>query len=150
MKIKFKKGWSMPTLSGFLFTLYCSLFKKQLQIKFTEKSKYTLDDTDQCDWNKIYGRVGLKYINGQRASEQLAVWRYCKGGFLIDEYYRVNGEMIMFKGVKVPLDTWVDVPKPAFINNIPASSWFGGSDSDGNNIGGKAPFDCEFELRIKK
>lgn len=149
MIVKFKKGSVIPNIKAFLFSLYASIFKKDLQIKFTEKSKYTLDATDQCDWNKIYGRAGLKYVDGNRKDEQMAVWRYCNNIFMVEQYYRVGGEMILFKGIEVPINKWFDVPKPSMFSIIPTGLWFGGSDSDGNSVGGKAPHYIEFELRLK-
>lgn len=147
-KVKHYKCKHYPNLISWIKILYASLFNKDLEIMFTEKSKYILDSTDQADRNKIYGRVSLKYKDGERQFEQWSTWNYFNDKFHVSIYYRVDGEMIFGQLHEVPMYTWYKIPKPEFSSRIPVSAYFGGEDSNNNGIGGVAPKDLNYKIRI--
>jgi hypothetical protein len=148
MIVKHYKNKHYPNVISWLRILYASIFNKDIEIMFTEESKYTLDEVDQADRNKIYGRVSSKYKDGERQFEQWSTWNYSNGLFNVSIYYRIDGLMVFGKRHNVPINTWFKVPKPTFSSKIPVSIYFGGNDSDNNGIGGVAPKDLTYKLRI--
>lgn len=52
-----KKGFHRPLtlLPAFIRSMGWKEFYMDRTFKFTEKSKYNLNDTDQLDWNKLVG-----------------------------------------------------------------------------------------------
>lgn len=77
MKVQHLKNRHYPKLSNLLTASWWVLCGYTVfSIRFTEKSKYTLDKGDQMDWNKVIGRGGILVRKGLRKKENLVVWRY--------------------------------------------------------------------------
>ena len=150
MIVKHYKGKHYPNLHATLLSMYASLRNRELEIKFTEDTKFTLDVIDQADRNKIYGRVAFKYKGKERQYEEWSSWGYLNNEFTISNYSRVDGKMIFGEKTIVPINTWFTIPKPNFISWFPVGVYFGGNDSDSNGIGGTPQKDLQYELRFKK
>lgn len=89
-----KKGFHRPLtlLPVFVRSMGWKEFYMDRTFKFTEKSKYNLNDTDQLDWNKL---VGVCYgIFGIHKNSDRMAWRYNVKNDLFElaAYWYNNGE----------------------------------------------------------
>lgn len=150
IRVKHTKGKHYCNFLSLVRIMWASLFKKEAHLIFTDSAKYTLDETDQADFNKVIGRGGLKIKNGPRKEEQFIVWRYIPEAnqFHIAKYWRENYEFDFSDLEIIEGSGSVRVNLSHFKSLLPLGGYFGGRDSDGNGIGGKAPRNLEYFLEL--
>ena len=165
MTIKFKKGKSYPTIKSILKVFFATysrlLIKGELKVQFYFKNDalYKFDHTDQADVLKLLGFKSVRLVKPKDQSYWISSTEKIIGFrrksindnfFEIGIHERVKGVRQKFIPTKAPLYKRSDPInltgfKPWY---IPAVPYFGGNDSDGNGIGGKAPHDIKFKIKF--
>lgn len=140
--IQYREGFHYPKLKGWLQSRKIAASCRFAEIHIPNQAKYQLDDEDQCDWNKVFGRVGYKIVNWRLVRvEQFVVWRYCKGRKQVAKYFR-EGQRFWWEDKLQDDGTGAFFVNLGFLKSFLAvGGYFGGSDDSGNGIGGVAPKD---------
>ena len=133
-KLTFEPNRHYPTLRSLLYSLRLAL-RGYVEIKFTHESKYILGDSDQFDWNKLYG-MGNIWRFGKWRKEQFWAWRYLPltDNFEVVKYYREGGHIrwgeivtVQTNEEKILHNVWFSLP-------IPLPTYFGGNRRTPNKI----------------
>lgn len=130
MIIKHREGKHIASFFNTVYVFFNSLFKRNIILKFTEESKYFLDNKNKLNWNKIVGKGGLIYsCKKKRKNEVFLVWRYNrdKDIFEIAEYYRENFTFFFHIVKTVKINEKYSFNINFLRGIIPLTPWFGGS-----------------------
>ena len=136
------KGNHYPNVLHWLRGIKLTYRRSFVLVKFVVRSKYTLDPTDQADWNKLYGRIAWKFINGKLTRcEQWYVWRWVPKTkmFEVAKYTNIGGKHESFDVEKLKMYEIGLLDNSWFTYKLPLSFHFGGNDSNKDGIGGVAP-----------
>lgn len=132
--IKHKKGKHNAIFTSKLRTFYKSIFSKNIEIKFTEDSKYD----GNVSWNKILGRGGIRYNFKEkvRKAEQMLVWRYLKDEdvFEVAEYKRINFEWSADILVRMKVGERKTFNLDFLSSFIPTGAYFGGRETPNRDL----------------
>jgi hypothetical protein len=148
--IEIKRGRHYPNFIDWLFGAWISLFEDIAFLKLPESAQYILDQTDQADWNKFYGRLAFRFVKGEIVRlEEWYVWRWVpkQNIYQIAKYKNTGGKMEWFDVVDVPTGEEFILDNGWFTYLLPLSFHFGGSDSNNDGTGGVAPKNIKFYIR---
>jgi hypothetical protein len=148
--ITIQKGRHYPSLPNWVLGVKLTYSELPVLVCFTEESKYTLDSTDQADWNKLYGRLSYKLVNGRIVRlEEWHVWRWLPNlsTFQVARYTNIDGVMDWSNIKNIATGGTARLFNHWFIYWLPLSFHFGGSDSNGDGLGGVAPNTIKFFIK---
>lgn len=132
--IKHRKGRHNANFISKIRTFYISVFSKNIEVMFTEDSKYD----GNTSWNKILGRGGVKYNFKEkvRKTEQMLVWRYLKNEdiFEVAEYRRVKFEWSADILAKLKVNQRKAFCLEFLKSFIPTGAYFGGRDTPNRDL----------------
>tara|TARA_R110001592_G_scaffold268269_3_gene534532 strand:- start:44084 stop:44545 length:462 start_codon:yes stop_codon:yes gene_type:complete len=147
--ITIKKGRHYPSLFHWLKGVELTYTEMPVLFRPTEESKYTLDATDQADWNKLYGRLRYRFKGGKLIrEEQWHVWRWLPNlnTFQVARYTNIDGLMTWTAIQNVAVGERATLYNSWFSYWLPLSFHFGGADSNGDGLGGTAPNTIKFYI----
>ena len=166
MKIKFKKGHSYPNFWTSLKVMFCTVLNNihnngvvKSRVKISIDSMYEFDDSDQSDVLKLFGFKSIKQIYHKKlgystsnTEDIMGFRRRSKGDFHFEFgfHQRRGGDRLPFKAHIVEIGKWTRLPDLTSVkwHHLPIPPYFGGADSNGDGIGGKAPSDVTIELEF--
>lgn len=143
MTVKHFKNKRLPTIWNTIVGFFASYFAKSLTLKFTENSKYQIDNSKQ--WNKIIGRSGFCYDfkRKKRKSSKMIVWRYNHSLelFQVAEYSRTDWEFNYNIITNIEIGEEQTFSTGKLNGFLPTSFYFGGRD--------KPNKDLEYQINFK-
>jgi len=159
-KVQHKKGKHHPNLSAILWSYYATLFRIPFSVVFPASAIEALrlvTDGDRYDWCKLMGRRNLQpkkwYGSLVAMEEQIWVYSLRDNGLVIGSYFRRKGKMIFPETPYLRLEAGEESPALSpdiYKSFFPIPPYYCGNDSNNNGMGGVAPADFHYFIRLHR